>query len=140
MGSSKPSSAVDSAAPARNFTLTSEERMRAAIVGPPAYALRKRRIEDMEEALVAKLVELEAEARTEHEGNEARARAAFLGAAARLDLSRINRLVETHNRYYPCEANLPMDPKTGAILERGRPWRPLELVTLEALLAKVAPG
>jgi hypothetical protein len=132
-GSPKPSSAAGSAAPARNFTLTGEERMRAAIAGPPAYALRKRRIEDMEEALVAKLVELEVEAQAEHD-DEARARGAFLRAAARLDLTRINALVETHNRYYPCEANLPMD-LAGAPLERGRPWRPLELVTLEGLLA-----
>jgi hypothetical protein len=136
----RPSGVAGSAAPARNFTVTSEERLRAVIAGPPAYALRKRRIEDMEEALVAKLVELREEARAEHSGDEGRAHAAFHRAAARVDLSRINALVAAHNRYYPCEANLPMDPRTGATLERGRPWMPLELVTLEALLEKAGVG
>ena len=136
MASPKPSPAPRTAAPARSFTLTTEERTRALIAGPPAYAVRKRRIEDLEEALVAQLAALDEAATIAHAGDAEAARAAFAAAAGRIDLSRINALVDAHNRYYPCEANLPMDPKTGALLERGRPWRPLEPFTLGALLAK----
>ena len=34
------------------------------------------------------------------------------------------------------EANLPIDPRTGKLLDRGAPWRPLAAVTLDALLAR----
>jgi hypothetical protein len=138
MASSKATAAIGTAAPARNFTITSEDRARAAIAGPPAYALRRRRIEDMEDALVARLAEIEVEARAAHPGDEVAAREALARAARGLDLSRINALVEKHNRYYPCEANLPMDTFTGALLERGRPWRPMPLYTWEALIALMA--
>jgi hypothetical protein len=107
------------------------------VTGPPAYALRKRRIEDIEEAFVAKIVALAQKSREEHAGDASRARAAAEHAAREaIDLTLLNALVAKHNRFYPCEANLPMDPKTGVLLERGRPWRPLEPVTLEGLLAK----
>jgi hypothetical protein len=36
---------------------------------------------------------------------------------------------------YPCEANLPLDPRTGEMLERGTPWRPMRRFTLDALIA-----
>ena len=36
----------------------------------------------------------------------------------------VNALVERHNRYYPAEARLPMDPQTGDfVLVNGRPYR-----------------
>jgi len=36
----------------------------------------------------------------------------------------VNALVERHNRYYPAEARLPMDPRTGDfVLVNGRPYR-----------------
>jgi hypothetical protein len=33
--------------------------------------------------------------------------------AAEWDFSRVNDLIERHNRFYPVEARLPMDPRTG---------------------------
>jgi hypothetical protein len=138
MGSSKPTSTVRTAAPARNFTIPTEAQTRAVITGPPAYMLRKRRIEDMEEALVAKLVDLAEQSRSEHPDDHHAARAAFVCAARVLDLAPINALLEKHNKYYPCEANLPLDPKTGALLDRGRPWKPLEPYTVEGLVARAA--
>ena len=41
------------------------------------------------------------------------------------DLARLNDLIGRHNRYYPIEANLPIDVRTGRLLDRGAPWRPL---------------
>ena len=40
------------------------------------------------------------------------------------DFARINKLVVTHNQYYPIEANLPNDPATGSYMVAGRAWRP----------------
>src|SRR5688572_31393541 len=54
----EPPTAFNSADPPRNFALPMEERVRALTVGAPAYALRKRRIEDLEEKMTATLVTL----------------------------------------------------------------------------------
>ena len=50
--------AFRSADPPRNFTLSVDERVRALTIGPPAYAVRKRKIEDNEEQWVSTLVAL----------------------------------------------------------------------------------
>jgi hypothetical protein len=47
----------------------------------------------------------------------------------RLDFSEVNDLIERHNRWYPVEARLPMDPKTGDfVLVNGQHYakRPLD--------------
>jgi len=119
---------ADTASPPRNFTLGTAERVSAAIAGSPAYARRLRAIEDLHARLVRRCAEDAAP------GAPAEARAAFLA-----ELARLNDLIERHNRYYPAERNLPSDPRTGAILDRGRPWRPLAPVT-EASLRAAAPA
>ncbi len=48
---------LETAAPAHNFTIATEERVRAIANGPPAYVRRKRAIEDLEEGLLRVLVE-----------------------------------------------------------------------------------
>lgn len=106
----------DSAAPARNFTLTTEERVRAVVAGPPAYVRRLRTMEDLEEAILRLLAS----------GQESQAR--WL-------LERLNELVSRHNRYYPVEADLAMDPRTGHLLERGggKPWKPMPARSMDEL-------
>ncbi len=45
------------------------------------------------------------------------------------DFADVNRLIEQHNRWYPVEAQLPMDPRTGDYaLVGGRPYsrKPLD--------------
>ncbi len=122
-----------SADPPRNFLLSTEERIRALTIGPPAYALRKRSIEDLEldhanaivavhDKLVAKGAAIEAIQKAMH----ARART--------LDLRKLTALVEAHNRYFPIEANLPMDRH--GYLYLGRRWHPEEAVTPERLYAR----
>jgi len=107
----------ETSAPVRNFTMTLADRVRAA-AGPPAYMRRLREIEDIEARLLREVLH---------------------GAdPAQLDLRRINDLIERHNRYYPCEANLPMDPRSGRLVERGgRAWMPLAPFT-PARLAELA--
>jgi hypothetical protein len=124
---SKPKSAVETASPVRNFTLDVESRVRAIAGGLPAYVRRKRRIEDLEEAIVVRLADL-----LRKTGDEAQT----LERAPRHLLVQLVDLVERHNRWYPSEANLPLHPRTGAMLERGEPWKPLALPTMESLLAR----
>lgn len=119
--------------PPRNFTIATEDRVRALAVGVPAYAERKRRIEDMERRFVAKLLAVHATATKRGDDAEA----ALDRAAAAFDLTRMNALVAAHNRYYPIEANLPIDPESGGPLLRGAPFRPEEPFT-GARLAEAA--
>ena len=106
-----------------NFKISLDARVRAA-AGVPAYMRRKRRIEDLEEALRQALVEVYQDALAELEGDEQAARAAMLDSAKAMDLGLLNDLIERHNRYYPIEANLPTDPKTGKFLLVGKVWEP----------------
>lgn len=128
-------SAFRSADPPRNFTLTVDERIRALTIGAPAYALRKRSIEDAERDLVAALVELHEALVTKGTAAEDVARA-LASKARSMDLRKLNAQIEAHNRYYPIEANLPIDPKTGGHLVYGRPWRPEEPWTAERLVER----
>jgi hypothetical protein len=116
----------ETVAPPRNFTLSLEERLRAYAQGVPGYMRRRRRIEDLEDKLLAALAAAEATAETV-------ASKAFVA-----DLALMNDLIAKHNRYYPIEANLPVDLKTGRLIERGVPWRPLPVVTTADLIARVA--
>jgi hypothetical protein len=52
-------------------------------------------------------------------------------------LARLDDLIARHNRWYPIEANLPMHPRTGELVDRtGAPWRPMPPRTLDELLAR----
>jgi hypothetical protein len=105
----------DTAAPARNFTITTAERVRALAIGVPAYVRRRKDIEDLERELAATPLDVAIDAKK---------------------LARLNSLIERHNRYYPVEANLPVHPRTGALLERGAPWRPMDAATVASLRAR----
>jgi hypothetical protein len=117
---------ADTAAPARNFTLSVEERLRAYAQGVPSHIRRRRRIEDLEARLIEKLAAAEAP------------HVAVTSTAMTADLALLNDLIDRHNRYYPIEANLPVDVRTGRLIERGAPWRPLAAVTAAELAARAA--
>jgi hypothetical protein len=112
---------------ARNFSLSLAERVRAQ-EGLPAHIRRKREIEDRWEAALARL-----RARRHAGATEAQLRR----LAARIDLDRLNDLIDKHNRYYPIEANLPIDPRSGGSLENGRAFEKLPRVTVDRLLAAI---
>lgn len=111
------------AAPPRNFSLSLEERIGALMSGPPQYAVRLRRIEEIEEKIVAALGD--AAARGKDDIPIAIARA----------LEDLNRLIGEHNRNYPIERNLAMD-LSGQLLEMGQPWTPRAAVTIDTLRAR----
>ena len=85
--------------------------------GPPAYAVRLRRIEDLECELVELLIEKRA----------VDGPTIPIGVARKLE--ELNRLIVEHNLYYPVEKNLPVDVRSGQLLDLGEPWRPLSAVT-----------
>lgn len=94
------------ASPARNFTLTTAERVQAIVQGVPAWSRRLKRIED----LTADVVQL-------HIAGKER--------DVKKRLVELAQLVEAHNAYYPIEANLPFN----------KPWTPMPIPTLESILA-----
>ncbi len=110
-----------------------DERIRALTIGPPAYALRKRTIEDYETEHVQILVDLHDDLVEEGASEDAIARALASRAAA-IDVSKVNRLVALHNRWYPVEANLAMD-RHGNFLVSGRVWTPELPYDAERLVA-----
>lgn len=118
-----------------NFKISLADRMRAAS-GVPAFVRRKRRIEDLEEALIAALDDIYRDAQRDFDDDPRAAERAFLDAAEKLDLRLLNDLIDRHNRYYPIEANLPLDVHSGAFLQLGKIWQPLPLATLADFLEK----
>jgi hypothetical protein len=113
----------------RNFSLDKEERLRALVSGPPAFALRRRKMEDLEASIVNAIADHEFRA-----GGPLDLGAPPAGIARAL--ATLRRLVEIHNRYYPIEATLPTDVATGELMDRGKPWEPLPVPTLETLSAQ----
>jgi len=116
--------AVDTAAPARNFSMSSEARINALISGPPPFAVRLRRIEDLEDQVIAALCECE------------RTGSSSIPIAVARRIDEANALIRDHNRYYPVERNLPIDAATGGLLEMGEPWKPMKPLTIDALRAR----
>lgn len=118
-----------------NFSMPLEQRLRAA-GGPPAYMRRKRRIEDTEEALVQAALDYYDFSAAEYGGFTPAARASFEARVRRLRLGLLNELIERHNRYYPMEANLPIDVRSGELRAGHGKWEPLAPVTHETIIAK----
>jgi hypothetical protein len=100
------------------------DRYVAALGGPLPYMQRLREIERLVEAHEHALAEVreELEAECDGDADELAARWRTLAAGWRFD--DVNALIEKHNRYYPAESRLPMDPRTGDFaLVRGRSYR-----------------
>lgn len=85
----------------RNFRPDAESGIRA-LGGPLAWMRRLRAIED---ALDQHERQLDAAYRETDPADWAR-------VARTWDFSEINELIATHNRFFPAEARLPMDPRT----------------------------
>jgi hypothetical protein len=85
----------------------------AALGGPLPYMQRINQID----AAVEAHERLLAEAYEEH-------RADWRAVAERWDFDDVNELIAKHNRWFPAEARLPMDPRTRDFVEvGGRPYR-----------------
>jgi hypothetical protein len=88
----------------RNFRPDASSYL-ASLGGPPPYMARLREIASStaeHERLLAEEYEL-----------QAADPAGWRAVAERWDFSEVNELIERHNRWYPAEARLAMDPRTG---------------------------
>jgi len=109
--------------------LDAAERIRALVAGPPAYVLRRRRIEDLEAAILKAI-------RT-HQTKTGPVSPSSPPPAVKRWYTLLHELIEAHNRYYPIEAVLPIDAITGALLDfGGRPWEPMPIPTLPELIER----
>ena len=108
---------------ARGFRPSAEAYL-VATRGPLPYMLRLREIEQRtgnhEEALRAAWHALAEEG----EGDAAHFRRRWRAAARSVAFDEVNDLIERHNRWYPVESQLPMDPRRGDYaLVNGRDYR-----------------
>jgi hypothetical protein len=85
------------------------------------------RLRQIEEGTEAASVDLERrwrELAEEHRGDSAGFGCRWVETAQRLDVYELNRLIETHNRWYPVEARLRMDvQRRDYALVDGKPYR-----------------
>jgi hypothetical protein len=100
------------------------DRYVAALGGPLPYMQRLREIEHLvdEHERELALAHDELVAECDRDGADFAERWRAVAAAWRFD--DVNALIEKHNRYYPVESRLPMDPRTGDFaLIGGRTYR-----------------
>jgi hypothetical protein len=99
----------------RNFRPEADNYI-ASLGGPLPYMRRLRTIEDETDRHLARL----AEAYEEHRSDPA----GWRRVAAQWDFGAVNELIENHNRWYPIEARLAMDPRSRDFVKvGGRPYR-----------------
>jgi hypothetical protein len=97
----------------RNFSVDASTYI-GALGGPLPYMVRLREIDRLTEEHVERL-----EAAYDVTPPERWRR-----VAERWDFFEVNDLIERHNRYFPIESRLPMDPRTGDFATiGGRPYR-----------------
>ena len=108
---------------ARAFRPTAEAYL-VATRGPLPYMLRLREIERSLAELETTLDETWRALRAEHEEDPDRFRREWSARAQSLRFDDLNDLIDRHNRWYPAESRLPMDPRTGDYaLVNGRDYR-----------------
>jgi hypothetical protein len=107
----------------RNFVPRADAYL-AAARGPHHYMLRLREIERRTEEILIVLRERWHELAVECGDDASGFGRRWRAEAAGVDLGEVNDLIERHNRWYPVESRLPMDPRTGDYaLVNGRDYR-----------------
>ena len=89
------------------------ETYAAASGGPLAYMVRLRQIETWTDVHDERLREAWRSLAAECDGDVGGFARRWRETVTRWDFAEVNELIERHNRYYPAEARLPMDPRTG---------------------------
>jgi hypothetical protein len=108
---------------ARHFRPTAEAYL-VATRGPLPYMLRLREIEQRMDVHVSELREAWQELARDFAAEPPRFRHEWLTRAANESFDEVNDLIDRHNRWYPAESRLPMDPRTGDYaLVNGRDYR-----------------
>lgn len=115
------------------------ENYLAATRGPLPYMLRLREIEQRTAAHAEKLASAWRILAEECEGDSARFGRRWRAFAKRPLFDEVNDLIERHNRWYPVESRLPMDPRRGDYaLVNGRDYM-LPLLDVRWVLERYPP-
>jgi hypothetical protein len=123
----------------RNFSADAAAYI-TSLVGPLPYMQRLREIHELmdihERKLAAAWEALAVECGSDRAAFERRWRR----GAERWSFYEVNDLIEKHNRNFPIEARLPMDPSTGDfVLVAGKPYR-RRLLDAEWILERFPPS
>ncbi|MBA3330129.1 MAG: hypothetical protein H0T39_04520 [Actinobacteria bacterium] len=95
----------------------------ASLGGPLPYMQRLRQVEEELSEHERRLEETWRRLARECLGDAGAFHRRWTGVASRWVFLSVNELIERHNRYYPAEARLPMDPRTGDFaLVGGKPY------------------
>jgi len=106
----------------RNFRPDASAQL-TALGGPVAWMRRLRAIEAEVELHEQQLAEARAELAAEYGAGSDEFARRWRALAETWDFSEVNELIERHNRQYPAESRLPMNPRTGDfVLINGRPY------------------
>jgi len=106
----------------RNFRPDASAQL-AALGGPLAWMRRLRAIEIAVRLHEDQLGEAWKTLREECGEDAPRFAREWRSCAERWDFHEVNDLIERHNRHYPAESRLPMNPRTGDfVLVNGRPY------------------
>jgi hypothetical protein len=123
----------------RNFRPDASAQL-AALGGPLAWMRRLRAIENATALHEQELAEAHETLQAETVGDPERFALQWRELAEAWDFHDVNELIERHNRHFPAESRLPMNPRTGDfVLINGRHYtrRPLDA---EWILSRFPPG
>jgi hypothetical protein len=123
----------------RNFRPSADAAVRA-LGGPLAWMRRLREIEVRIAEHETRLAEARELLRAEYDGDEEGLAHAWRSLAESWSFRDVNELIERHNRNFPAEARLPMNPRTGDFVHiNGRPYtrQPLDA---DWVLARFSAG
>jgi hypothetical protein len=96
----------------------------ASLGGPRPYMTRLREIHDLTVGHERRLAEEWAHLAYECDPDGAAFDRRWRAVAERWNFYEVNDLIERHNRWYPLESGLPMDPRTGDFVRvDGKPYR-----------------
>lgn len=99
----------------------SVDRIVASLGGPLPYMVRLRQIEIQTESHERALAQRWHELAEETRGDATRFAREWEALAGRWSFDEVNELIDRHNRFYPAESRLPMDPRRGDfVLVNGR--------------------
>jgi hypothetical protein len=123
----------------RNFRPSADAAVRA-IGGPLAWMRRLREIELRIAEHETRLAEARLLLRAEYDGDEEGFAHAWRSLAESWRFHDVNELVERHNRNFPAEARLPMNPRTGDFVPvNGEPYT-REPLDADWILLRFPPG
>ena len=106
------------------FGRPTAEAYLTATRGPLPYMLRLREIEQGIADLEAALRDAWKTLANARAGDQIRFRSEWIARVEALTFDDLNDLIDRHNRWYPVESRLPMDPRTGDYaLVNGRDYR-----------------